>query len=198
MPFINNTVSGILFVIFVSFLAVSCVTEKASTAPTMRFSDTAVVSVQDTGSLIKAGSTFAWLPDAVRFYDDERLQNSPVRSLIESEITNNLAAKKMNLVASVNGAAYVIAYAAALESSLDDNAIIQHFGLLPGKAAIPGNDSNVEKGSLIIYVINRQLDRVVWRSAAQVGVQFDAPAEQRSARVKQVVMEMFQTFPSSE
>ena len=36
---------------------------------------------------------------------------------------------------------------AALESSLDDTAIIRNFGLLPGNTQVPKGDANVEKGS---------------------------------------------------
>ena len=194
----NNLRYRILPVVFVSLAVVSCVTETVTTSPTMKFSDTAVVSVQDADNAISAGSTFAWLPEAVRVYEDARLQDADVKSLIESEIIKNLEAKKMKPVDSVNGASYVIAYTAALESSLDDKAIIQQFGLSPGKASLPGGDANTEKGSLIIYVMNKKSDRVVWRSAVQLGVKFDAPAEQRSARVRQLVAEMFQTFPAAE
>jgi hypothetical protein len=148
--------------------------------------------------MISTGSTFAWLPAAIRFYEDERLQDADLKSLIETEITGNLEAEKMVLVDSVNSASYTIAYAAALASSLDDSTIIRNYGLLPGMVPVDENDTGVEKGSLIIYVINTRLDRIVWRSAAQVGVHFDAPAELRSARVKQVVSEMFQTFPVAE
>jgi hypothetical protein len=198
MFFYQNVLYRMLTVIAVSSLAVSCVTETVDTTPRMKFSDTAVVSVKDAGNAIAAGSTIAWQPEAVRFYDDKRLQDAHLKTLIESEIVNNLQAKKMRVVDSTSGASYIIAYAAALESSLDDSAIIQHFGLLPGKAPVETDNENVEKGSLIIYVINKKSDRVVWRSAAQAGVQFDATAEQRSARVKQLVSEMFQTFPVSE
>jgi hypothetical protein len=164
----------------------------------MKFSDTAVVSFQDTTDLISSGSTIAWLPQAVRFYEDKRLQDATVKSLIESEIIKNLEVNNMVIVDSVNGANYAIAYTAALESSLDDSAIIQHFGLLPGNTQIPQDDGNVEKGSLIIYIINNKADRIVWRSAAQVGVKFDTSATQRSEKVRQVIAEMFQSLPVSE
>ena len=104
----------------------------------------------------------------------------------------------MQIIDSVNGAYYAIAYAAALESSLDDKAIIQHYGLLPGKVSGADGSDTVEKGSLVIYVIDRKQDRVVWRVAAQAGVRFDATAEQRSARVSQVIAEMFQSFPAAK
>ena len=191
----NNVLCKFAFIFFISVLTLSCVTETVTTSPAMKFSDTAVISVQDPGVKVAAGSTFAWLPEAIHFYDDERLKNAPIKSLIRNEIVKNLKVKQMIFVDSVNGARYAIAYTAALESSLDDTAIIRRFGLLPGNSQVPEDDANVEKGSLIIYVFNNKTNEIVWRSAAQVSVKFDTPADERKARVERVIAEMFQTFP---
>ncbi len=184
-------------IIFISVLTVSCVTETTE-SPGMKFAETAVISVQDPNIFVTKGSTIAWLPEAVRFYKDERLQNAPVKALIEKEIVKNIIAKEMIYVDSVNGARYAIAYTAALESSLDDTAIIRRFGLLPGHSQVPENDANVEKGSLIIYVFENKTSDIVWRSAAQVSVEFDMPIDERKQRVQRVVAEMFQTFSVTE
>ena len=184
-------------VVFASIALASCVTETTE-SPSMRFSDAAVIAVQDPNIFVSKGSTFAWLPEAVRFYEDERLANAPVMSLIEKEIIKNMLAKEMVMVESVNGAKYAIAYTAALESSLDDSAIIRRFGLLPGNSQVPQDDSNIEKGTLIIYVFENRSNDVVWRSAAQVSVKFDMPADERKQRVERVLAEMFQTFKVTE
>jgi hypothetical protein len=198
MPVKNYLFCKVTPIIFISVLTVSCVTETIGTSPAMRFSDVAVISVQDPNIVVATGSTFSWLPEAVRFYEDGRLESEPVKSLIEKEIVNNLTANEMNFVDSINGAKYAIAYTAALESSLDDAAIIRRFGLLPGNTQVPKNDTNVEKGTLIIYVFDNKSDEVIWRSAAQLSVQFDMPAQQRKERIERVIAEMFQTFPVTE
>jgi hypothetical protein len=194
MVFINNLAIKFIIIV-VSTFVVSCVTETIETSPGMKFSDTAIISVNDPNFSVIKGSTFAWLPEAVKFYEDKRLQNAPVKSLIENEIVNNITAKEMIFVESVNGARYAIAYTAALESSLDDTAIIRRFGLLPGNTQVPENDSNVEKGSLIIYVFDNKTNEIVWRSAAQIGVHFDMAKEERKLRVERILAEMFRTFP---
>ena len=194
---IYNSVSRLLFVGF-ALTAASCVTEPVETTPRIKFSDTSVIAVGDKDAAVKKQSTFAWLPDAVRFYKDERLEKSHIKELIEKEIVKNISAKEMNFVESVNGASYAVAYTAALESSLDDSQIIQRYGLLPGNTQIPNDDANIEKGSLIIYVFNTRTDSVIWRSAAQVGVHFDMTDAQRKERVERIVAEMFQTFPVQE
>lgn len=181
-------------VLFVSLVTTSCVTETVDSPNSMRFSDTAVISVQDPNIYVTRGSTFAWLPDAVHFYGDKRLENAPIKTLIEKEITRNLLAKEVILVESVNGAKFAIGYTAALESSLDDNAIIQRFGLSPGNSQVPKDDSNIEKGTLVIYVFENSTNDIVWRSAAQMGVEFDMSIDQRKQRVQRIVAEMFQSF----
>ena len=189
-----NLTARLAGMVLMSISAVSCVTETVETSKSVQFSDSSVIAVQDPNVTVTRGSTFAWMPEAVHFYEDERLANAPVRSLIEKEIVKNMLAKEMVLVESVNGAKYAIAYTAALESSLDDSAIIRRFGLLPGNSQVPHGDSNIEKGTLIIYLFENKSDAVVWRSAAQVSVKFDTSDEERKQRVERVLAEMFQTF----
>lgn len=178
-----------------AFFLTACVSEPAANTPGMRFSDAAVISVQSPDVKFNKGSSFAWLPDAIKYYPDKRLQDVPVQSMLEKEIMANLRAKGMKIVASIAQAQYSIAYTAALTSSLDDKAIIRQFGLLPGNARIPTNDRSIEKGSLIIYVFDHKTHNMVWRSAAQMGVKFNTPPAQRKKRIQQVVAEMFMTFP---
>lgn len=181
------------FFIFIAVTTISCVTETIE-SPGMKFPETAVISVQDPNIFVTKGSTIAWLPEAVRFYKDERLQNAPVKSLIEKEIVKNLIAKELIYVDSVNGARFAIAYTAALESAMDDTAIIRNFGLLPGNAQVPKDDKNIEKGTLVIYVFENKTSDIVWRSAAQVGVRFDMSLEERQANIERTLAEMFQSF----
>lgn len=196
MKLVKNIYQLFLFSAFL--LSASCVTETVATSPRMKFSETAVISVQDPYSRIKEGSTIAWLPDAVMFYKDKRMKNAPLRALLEEEIAKNIKAKKLQMVESVNGARYAVAYTAALESALDDTAIIRRFGLLPGNRQIPGDDANIEKGTLIVYIFDNRNHEVIWRSAAQVGVRFDMTLEERKARVQRILAEMFQTLDVTE
>ena len=71
----------LVFFLF-SMLATSCVTETVE-SPSMSFSESAVISVGDPSASIAKGSTFAWLPEAVLFYKDDRLQNESLKSLLE-------------------------------------------------------------------------------------------------------------------
>jgi len=193
-----NPLIKIFTVLLASVFSVSCVTETINSPNSMRFSNTSIISVQDPNAFVSVGSTFAWLPEAVHFYKDERLGNAPIKSLIEKEIVKNMLAKGLVLVESENTAKFAIAYTAALESSLDDNAIIQRFGLSLGHAQVPQDDTNIEKGSLIIYLFDNRTNDVVWRSAAQDTVKFDASIADRQKNLQRIIAEMFQAFAVSE
>ena len=162
----------------------------------MRFSEAAVISVQSPDVRFARGTGFAWLAEAIQFNDDKRLPGAPIKQLLEQEIENNLKARGMKLVSEAAKPRYSIAYTAALASSLDDHAIIRQFGLLPGNARIPEDDRNIEKGTLIIYVFDNRSGERVWRSAAQLGVHFDMAMAKRRERIRQVIGEMFLTFPA--
>jgi hypothetical protein len=194
MRIIAKQVLKLSILLLSPLLAVSCVTETIE-SPSMKLSERAVISVGDPNAAVLKGSTFAWLPKAVQFYEDERLDNKSLKYLIEEQLVSNIKQKEMIFVDSVNGAQYAIAYTAALESSLADETIIRRYGLSPGMADVPANDKNVEKGSLIIYVFENKSKTIIWRSAAQVGVKFDMSMEKRKERMVRIVAEMFQTFP---
>jgi len=189
-----NLLYKVVGVLVASLGTVSCVTETINSPGSMRFSESAIIAVQDPNIFVTKGSTIAWLPEAVHFYKDKRLENAPIKKLIEKDIVKNLLDKGLILVESANGARYAVAYTAALESSLDDSAIIRHFGLLPGNSQVPKSDTNVEKGTLIIYIFENDTQDIVWRSAAQVGVEFDTSVAERKARIDSVLKEMFKTF----
>ena len=101
MSLYKNLMYKFTLFVCISVLTVSCVTETVE-SPGMRFDDTAVISVQDPDVLVSKGSTIAWLPEAVRFYQDERMQNAPVKALIEKEIVKNIVAKEQVYVDSAN------------------------------------------------------------------------------------------------
>jgi hypothetical protein len=63
---------------------------------------------------------------------------------------------------------------------------------------VPQDDTNVEKGSLIVYVFDNKTNDVIWRSAAQAGVRFDMSDDERKQRIERVMAEMFQTFKVTE
>ncbi len=90
---------------------------------------------------------------------------------------------------------YTIAYTAALESSLDDTAILRRFGLVPGNMRIPDDNPMYEKGTLLIYAFDNKTGEVIWRSAVQAAVDFSLDTQERKERLEPIIRGMFRSLP---
>lgn len=99
-------------------------------------------------------------------------------------------------VESVSAADYTIAYTGALESSLDDNAILRRYGVVPGNMRIPQGNPMYEKGTLLIYVFDNKTGDVIWRSAVQAAVDFTLDNQQRKERIEPIIRDMFRSLPT--
>ena len=158
--------------------------------------DPSIIAVSTPGMKIPQGARFAWLESAINLYKDERMDTTTMQHLIEQNIKSNLAEMGFQLVDSETAADYTIAYTAALESSLDDTAILQRFGLVPGNTRIPAGDPTHEKGTLLIYVFDNRTGDMIWRSAVQAAVDFSIDNEERKERIEPIIRDMFRTMPT--
>lgn len=158
--------------------------------------DPSIISVSTPGAKIPQGASFTWLPKAISLYKDERLDSTTIQYLIEKNIKSNLASMGFRFVESASAVDYTIAYTAALESSLDDTAILRRYGLVPGNMRIPVGDPSYEKGTLLIYVFDNNTGDVIWRSAVQAAVDFSLDNEQRKQRIEPIIRDMFRSLPT--
>lgn len=75
-------------------------------------------------------------------------------------------------------------YTAALKSALSDDEVLQIFGAQPGLVSRGELEPKVEKGTLIVDVINKETGRLHWRSIAQGLARLDKILQQhREQRV---------------
>jgi hypothetical protein len=179
-----------------SFMFISaCATTSDPVQQEQAILEPAIIAVAKPGAKIPQGATFAWLPEAVNFYKDERLDSTSIQYNIESSIKKNLADMGFKFAEQSSSAQYSIAYTAALESSLDDTAILRRFGLVPGNMRVPTDNPEFEKGTLIIYALENKTGEVIWRSAVQAAVDFTLEMEQRKERIGPIVADMFRSLP---
>ena len=179
-----------------SFLIITaCVTTEDSVQQEQAILEPAIIAVAKPGAKIPQGATFAWLPEAVNFYKDERLDSTSIQYNIESSIKKTLDDMGFKFAGQSASAQYSIAYTAALESSLDDTTILRRFGLVPGNMRVPTDNPEFEKGTLIIYALENKTGEVIWRSAVQAAVDFNLEMEQRKERLGPIVRDMFNSLP---
>lgn len=184
-----------LFFLPILFLS-GCTTE---TEVDSRFSPMApaVLSISEPGTRIPAQARFAWLPVSPDFHVDPRLKNVNIEQMVEKAIRRSLSRKNYVMQDEAAGADYLLAYVAALENELDDNAILQRFGIVPGIMASSADNQKMEKGTLIIYVIDARTGKQIWRSALQTLVTLEMDDATRQLRINAAVESMFATLPGS-
>ena len=179
-----------------ALVIVACVTTGEQVETVGVKIDPSIIAVSTPGMKIPQGARFAWLESAINLYRDERMDTTTMQHLIEQNIKSNLAEMGFQLVDSETAADYTIAYTAALESSLDDTAILQRFGLVPGNTRIPAGDPTHEKGTLLIYVFDNRTGDMIWRSAVQAAVDFSIDNEERKERIEPIIRDMFRSLPT--
>jgi hypothetical protein len=186
-----------LLPVFAAFLSGACATGGDPSSQGSIKIEPSIIAVSTPGAKIPQGSGFAWLSGAINLYRDERLDSTTIQYLIEKNIKANLVEMGYSFVEFESAADYKIAYTAALESSLDDTAILRRYGLVPGNMNIPENNPSYEKGTLLIYVFDNITGNVIWRSAVQAAVDFSLDESERKARLEPIIRDMFRTMPGS-
>ena len=186
----------VVFLMLASLIMSACVTTEDQAQQTAVKIEPSIIAVSIPGMKIPQGASFAWLPKAINLYKDERLDSTTIQYLIEKNIRTNLASMGFRFVESDASADYTIAYTAALESSLDDTAILRRFGLVPGNMRIPDDNPMYEKGTLLIYAFDNRTGEVIWRSAVQAAVDFSLDMQEREERIEPIIRDMFRSLPT--
>ncbi len=185
-----------LSILLLATILSACTTE---TKTSSRFSPMApaVLSVSEPGAKIPAQARFAWLPESLEFHADPRFQGAEIDSMVEDAIRQSIQRRHYRMQDNPAGADYLLAYVAALENDLDDNTILQRFGIVPGITANTTNSEQQEKGTLIIYIVDARTGKNVWRSALQIMVTLKMDNAVRQPRINAAVESMFATLPGS-
>lgn len=184
------------FLMLAALMMSACVTTDDHTQQAAMKIDPSIIAVSTPGAKIIEGASFSWLPKAINLYKDERLDSSTIQYLVEKNIKSNLASMGFKFVELNTSTDYTIAYTAALESSLDDTAILRRFGLLPGNMSTPQDNPMYEKGTLLIYVFDNNTGEVIWRSAVQAAVDFSLNEQERKERIEPIIRDMFRSLPT--
>ncbi len=198
MPF--NSIfwrSAALFLSLTLVAIVSGCTTKTEVSSRFSPAAPAVLSVSEPGVNIPAQARFAWLPESLEFHADPRFQGAKIDSMIEAAIHLSLRQRNYVMQSSAVGVDYFLAYVAALENDMDDNVILQRFGIVPGITAAAVDGQKMEKGTLIIYVVDARSGKNIWRSALQTMVTLEMDSTLRQQRINAAVESMFATLPGS-
>ncbi|MCK5121539.1 MAG: DUF4136 domain-containing protein [Methylococcales bacterium] len=149
---------------------------------------TSMVQKHYDDELIPKGTLFSWSPNLKGVYQDNRLNHVNMDRLLKKSIESTLVKKGYRFTENAASAGYKVTYTAALKSALSDDEVLKIFGAQPG--LVPGRklDQKVEKGTLIVDVINQKTGHLHWRGIAQALARLDEiPQQYREQRVEQFV-----------
>ena len=149
------------------------------------------VQVRYDTQAIPTGALFSWSPELSGMYQDARLNHTNMDELLKKGIVNALIEKGYQFSENASGSDYTIAYTAGLESALSDDEVLKTFGVQPGLVVRKNTAQNVEKGTLVIDVINQTTGRKYWRSSGQALAKLEQmPQQQRQQRINQFIRMM--------
>lgn len=156
---------------------------------------TSLVYTSDPTFNPQPGNFYSWLPEATRVYGDQRVPEDSVEGVMRDAIRNELGARGYHYTASQADSDFMVGYTVALESALDDAAIVAKYGLQPGLVGSGVDNTRYEKGTLIVYLVEPGRMQVVWRAALQGLVVLDLPQEMREPRIRAAVNRVLARLP---
>lgn len=133
---------------------------------------------------IPFGARFNWAESKSKVYADERLPADDIAGMLRKSIAHELTTRGIQFTADNTKSDYSVVYIAALRSDLDDTTILHQYGIQPGLIEHRINPKKLEKGSVIIELIDNKTNKLYWRSIGQAFANLEqVPLEQRSHRV---------------
>ena len=177
-------------------LSLVCITLSACSVNAIKQEDvsssflnrTSMVQRHYSDILIPEGTLFSWSPNLKGVYPDSRLANVNMDKLLKNGLEDALIKKGYQFTDNAVNASYTMNYTAALKSDLSDDEVLQIFGAQPGLVSRGELDQKVEKGTLIVDVINQKTGQLHWRSVGQaLAILDEISQQQREQRVKQFV-----------
>jgi hypothetical protein len=153
--------------------------------------------------------TYAWLPRAQPASGDPRVDSGLVEGRVRRAVNTALAAKGFHEVAPSSEPDFYVAYQAAIENKINVRSTPTYYGYRGwwGRGFGPpvgmvGSSTTVHQydlGTLVIDVIDRERDDLIWRGSAQAKLsksQRGTPAERQEA-MNEAVAQILEDFPPS-
>jgi hypothetical protein len=142
--------------------------------------------------------SFAWLQEQQPLTGDLRLDNPLLHQRLREAVERTLIARGYEKAA--GAADFVVGYHLSLTQRYDVSTLQSHYGYGPGwnRVGYGPTDTVVteyEEGTLVIDVVDRRADRLVWRGQAYGRVRESPTPEEREQRVNRVVESILADFP---
>ena len=118
-----------------------------------------------------------------------------VTDLIDEAIKHVITQKSYAFTDNRKGS-LLIQYHVSLASELNDTALTLKYGLSPGLRANSLVAKEHERGTLVVDIIETNLNKIVWRGAVEVFTGVEDSQEGRQKRLNGILLELFSGIPS--
>jgi hypothetical protein len=142
--------------------------------------------------------TYAWLPHPSG--GDTRVNNPLVASRIETAVDQVLSSKGYSKTTAAS-ASFLVGYHAALDGKVDIDTMNGYYGYgyarWYGRGAVMTQNyvREYEEGTLILDIVDKTSNELVWRGSAQAEVNMDVTPAERQERVTNAVQLILEEFP---
>lgn len=146
-------------------------------------SQLAISSSHDRDLSLNSSSTYAFTPL-------QQGDNGARFPVVTTEIEQFFNSRGYQQVTPEEKPTFYIGYVLEREDELSDEQLTETFGLNPGLPNLP----DLEKGTMLIFVLEGESKQFAWRGAAQGFVIDDLTEQEREHRIKQIVQSMLSQF----
>lgn len=146
-------------------------------------SQLAISSSHDRDLFLNSNSTYAFTPL-------QQSDNGSRFPMVTTEIEQFFNARDYQQVTPEDNPTFYIGYILERSDELSDEQLGETFGLNPGLPDLP----DLEKGTMLIFVLEGESKQFAWRGAAQGFVLDDLSQEERNNRIKLIVHSMLSQF----
>ena len=150
----------------------------------------AITSVRDLPLTYPQGSLFSLSPKYVKEASLKGGQIQAIYRLYTNVIINELHNNGFSSAATVQQADFYVGFGIALSEDFSDDKLSEKFGITPG---LP-EQSDLKKGSFLIYIEDAATGQRVWRGIAQGFANEKLTAEQRQQRTTAIVASVMKQF----
>lgn len=152
-----------------------------------------VVVAQPEFALVKLKS-FSWASNYADVSVELKKSDFSVTALIDEAIKNAIKQKSYTFSDNSKGS-LLIKYHVSLASELNDTALAIKYGLSPGLRANSLIAKEHERGTLVVDIIEPELNKVVWRGAVEVFTGVEDTEKGRQKRVNSLILDLLSGIP---
>ncbi|WP_220720489.1 DUF4136 domain-containing protein [Agarivorans litoreus] len=173
-------------------LLFACVSAEQAEAPKTRF---VTVVTGDTESLESSSGRYAWHPSVGKTYLDKAEDEALLLTELRKSITKVMTEKGYTQVSLEQQPDFLIGVAAALESQMSDQQILERAGMMAGMSSNSLDPKLYQKGSIMVALFQTEDTSPFWRVLGQGMAPIKVPLSERKQRIESAIEGLLQYIP---